>query len=235
MFDFRFNNKNASELGVYAISRPAIVSPERNVQLIEVPGRNGSVTLDDETYKDIEIDINCNFKVKKADDFGRRTRMIKSWLNSKTDNRLIFNDDLDFCRLVKKTTISKIERQSKYIGTFEINFVCAPFEFLLDGFNEHSLEECKVNPYDTSKPIYHFIGEGMAHLEVNGNYININVGQNAYVDTELQLTYNGNGDIVNTDLNGNYEKLYLKSGENDLLLESKNGVQVQVKPRWCCL
>ncbi len=161
--------------------------------------------------------------------------MIKSWLNSKTDNRLIFNDDLDFCRLVKKTTISKIERQSKYIGTFEINFVCAPFEFLLDGFNEHSLEECKVNPYDTSKPIYHFIGEGMAHLEVNGNYININVGQNAYVDTELQLTYNGNGDIVNTDLNGNYEKLYLKSGENDLLLESKNGVQVQVKPRWCCL
>ena len=235
MFDFQFNNRDASELGVYAISRPAIVSPERNVQLIEVPGRNGSVTLDDETYKDIEIDINCNFKVKKADDFGRRTRMIKSWINSKTDNRLIFNDDLDFCRLVKKTTISKIERQSKYIGTFEINFVCSPFEFLLDGFNEHSLEDCKVNPYHTSKPIYHFIGEGMAHLEVNGNYININVGQNAYVDTELQLTYNGNGDIVNTDLNGNYEKLYLKNGDNDLLIESKNGVQVQVKPRWCCL
>lgn len=235
MFDFQFNNRDASELGVYAISRPAIVSPERSVQLIEVPGRNGSVTLDDETYKDIEIDINCNFRVKKADDFGKKTRMIKSWLNSKTDNRLIFNDDLDFCRLVKKTTISKIERQSKYIGTFEINFVCSPFEFLLDGFNEHSLEDCKVNPYYTSKPLYHFFGEGMAHLEVNGNYININVGQNAYVDTELQLTYNGNGDIVNTDLNGNYEKLYLKNGDNDLLIESKTSVQVKVKPRWCCL
>ena len=72
-------------------------------------------------------------------------------------------------------------------------------------------------------------------MEVNGNYININVGQNAYVDTELQLTYNGNGDIVNTDLNGNYEKLYLKNGDNDLLIESKTSVQVKVKPRWCCL
>lgn len=235
MFDFKFNNKYASEFGVYAVNRPAIVAAEKNIELIEVPGRSGSITLDDETFKDIEIDINCNFKVKKAEDFGKKSRMIKSWLNAEIDNKLVFNDDLDFCRLVKKVTISNFERESKYIGTFEINFICSPFEFLLDGFNEHSLEDCKVNSYYTSKPLYHFVGEGMAHLEVNGNYININVGQDAYVDTELQLTYNGNGDIVNTDLNGDYEKLFLKSGNNDLLLESKTGVQVQVKPRWCCL
>ena len=72
----------------------------------------------------------------------------------------------------------------------------------------------------------------MCILEVNGNRMTANVGQNLMIDTDRMVTYRQDGTLQNTAVSGKYEDLYLKEGE--IHIEISAGFDLKIIPNWRC-
>ena len=227
MYDLEFNGTTASSLGVKVSYRPDMPTPEKNIEEVVIPGRDGALIEWDGTYADIEIEVDMNFIIP-PDNWGYMFRRVKLWL-SKTGN-LRFSDDPDYFYKVKNIVINTTERAVREAGEFTAVFRCDPYIYAKAGTNEINLSEATYNPGAVAKPVYKIIGEGLCRLTVNGKTFSINVGQNATIDTDLMLTYRQDSEIMNADVTGDYADLWLQEGENTL--SAPSNFTVTVIPNW---
>ncbi|MCI7301832.1 MAG: hypothetical protein SOR93_03485 [Clostridiales Family XIII bacterium] len=230
MYDITFKGKTGYHNGVLVVKRPNIPAPERNVEYIEIPGRDGAITQDQKTYKNIEISIELNFMAKETE-WQQCFRKCKNWLQGA--GKLELSDDAQFYYRVKNVSLSENERTSLEIGKFTATFVCDPYMYLKSGMRERAIEEVTYNPYDLSCPIYMIEGEGICAIDVNGKTLAINVGQNAVIDTDLMIAYRKDGTLINAQVYGYYEDGRLKPG--DISLYASDGFNVKIIPNWRCL
>ena len=213
MYDLEFNGTTASSLGVKVSYRPDMPTPEKTIEEIVIPGRDGALIEWDGTYADVEIEVDMNFIIP-PDNWGYMFRRVKLWL-SKTGN-LRFSDDPDYFYKVKNIVINTTERAVREAGEFTAVFRCDPYIYAKAGINEMNLSEAAYNPGAIAKPVYKIKGEGLCRLTVNGKTFSINVGQNATIDTDLMLAYRQDGKTMNADVTGDYANLWLQEGENTL-------------------
>lgn len=233
MFYVYFNQKRDMDLGMAAIERPSIPSPQRRVKTVTISGKDGDYYIDQDAYEDIPISINFNFIDRT--NLQQKCRLIKSWLNKIKENELKFSDDLGVFYKVKKVECGDIERTFNIIGKFSVKFICDPYAWLSEGKESIVLNTSNtiVNDFEVTKPIYIITGEGNLTLNVNGSLVTINVGQKVTIDTNLQLCFKDN-ELINLALtDGKFEDLYLKEGANTMTY-AMNGTltSVQLIPNW---
>lgn len=229
-YDFYYNGEPARGHGVYVASRPDIPAPERRVEYIQIAGRDSTLLSSDESYQDIDISIELGY-VGDADGWSERFRELKAWLLLSGGGELQFSDDLSYYRRVKNIVLGTNERTSRRIGRVTPVFTCEPYEYLVSG--KKALTEYKkiLNPYMTSKPIYLIEGNGTCSLTVNGQAVRATIGQNLTLHTEKMIAYReDSGEMNNTAVEGDYEDLYLKPGENSISITS--GYTLRVIPNW---
>ena len=65
---------------------------------------------------------------------------------------------------------------------------------------------------------------------MNGNTFQANIGQEIIIDSGLMLAYKNDGTSRNTDVTGNYEDLWLTTGDNTISVMS--GFSIFMKPGW---
>lgn len=229
MYDVEYNNIRASELKLLVKKRPDMPSPKLNYTETEVPGRDGMLLETDESFQDIIIPVEFNYGAVYWHSVFRKT---KQWLFSKGNGHLRFMDDAAFYYKVKKVEIEDNKRLSLRVGNFIASFVCEPFQYLLDGDRAYGLDEVFYNPYYISHPTYVIKGEGQCELRVNGHIMIVDVGQEVTIDTDRMITYK-NDLLLNTSVIGDYQDLYLISGENQIGIT--DGFEVAVIPHWRCL
>jgi len=203
-------------------------SPEKNVDLIEIPGRSGYLSIDQKTFKSIEIPIEMNF-ITPPDRWGAKFRAVKKWLLYDS-GELVFMDDASVYYKVKKVVIDETEREVKEGGVFTAAFTCDPFTYYKNGKEEIPLETDIFNPGYVCEPIYKISGEGLCTLTVNGNAFTANVGQEIIIDSSRQISYKTDGQMLNTDVTGDYSWLWLNPGENTL--SASDGFTVTITPEW---
>ena len=80
------------------------------------------------------------------------------------------------------------------------------------------------------EPIYRIAGEGFCTLTVNGNEFLANVGQEIIIDSSRQISYKNDGQMINTDVTGDYKWLWLTPGDNTLSVT--DGFAVNITPEW---
>lgn len=56
---FIFNNLNSKDLGIVIKEMPPVSKAEKDIESIEVSGRNGSLHIDNETYRKKEYKVKC--------------------------------------------------------------------------------------------------------------------------------------------------------------------------------
>ena len=95
---------------------------------------------------------------------------------------------------------------------------------------QREISSLTYNPHDLAKPIYRITGEGLCTLTVNGYTFAANVGQSIIINSELQLAYNAGRESLNSDVTGDYTKLWLPHGENKVAVS--NGFQLAITPQW---
>lgn len=237
MYDFTYGGVAASSLGIYAVQRPNVPTPERNVEMIEVQGMDGSLTVDYGTYKNVEFTVPCNFMVNNPDDFESAAREIRSWLlSTPLLSRLAFTDDAGWCRIVKKVSPSEITRQNKVLGTFDAVFTCDPFLYTEYGLTESVLTigtNTVQNLYMPAKPYFHFSGEGTGRISYNGMACSFVLGQDVYIDTAREIAYNNNGAAVDVNFtSGDWEDFALQPGETKITTNGTGVTGVAWAPRW---
>ena len=208
---FTFDNINSLTEGVYISGSSAFNAPERDVEMIVIPGRNGEFIRDNERFNNIEVTYPCGV-VGDSTDFKTKMQNIRNKLASKRGYcRLVDTYNPNEYRMgVFKDAIEVEPVAQNTAGQFEVVFNCKPQRFLTSGETKTTVTSGSTvtNPtlFDASPMI---MTEGYGTLTLNGYEINIiddRLGRVLLADstTNRVLTFDGTlfeeGDEITVDM-----------------------------------
>lgn len=144
------------DFGLYIAEPPSIPMPQRRVNYITVPGMNGTLTEDEETYDDITITV--TFNVKSYDIISLSDK-VKAWLSG-GQGKLTFNDNSNYYYTAQCVNKFDIARTMMVLGKFPVVFNCKPFKQALDDDKYVILDQCVSRAGSTINPLatYNFTG-----------------------------------------------------------------------------
>lgn len=230
---FIFGGVDSSTYGVYISGEAVFNAPERDVDMVDIPGRNGHLTLDKGTFNNIEVKYPAfNFEPDMAT-FVANVDGLRSALCSQAGyQRLTDTIHTDEFRLgVYRSGLEVKPIMYNTASQFDIVFDCKPQRFLISGENVYTrtVSGSINNPtLFEAKPLLVVTGTG--NLTVNGVQIAIAESPTT-IDCEAMEAYDGttsrNSDIVLTP----NRFPVLKPGNNTITLGA--GItKVEITPRW---
>ena len=224
------DGKPTSDFGIFISGVGIYNAPERDVDSVSIPGRNGDLTIDKGRFKDIKITYPCYIVQEFADKFSA----FKSYLLSRRGHFRLEDDyDADhYRRAYYKDSIEPETQILHRVGKFNIAFICDPRRFLKSGDNVNVLTSngSLFNPtYYDAKPLIRAYGTGS--FTVNDITVTI-TSANQYTDINCEImdAYKGatncNGNIRTTD--NKFPEF--RPGQNNITL---NGVtRLEITPKW---
>lgn len=191
-----FGGVNSADFGIYISGEGVFNAPERDVEMIEIPGRSGDLVLDKGRYLNIEVKYPAfNYE----EDYATFVKNLSDFRNAicsqKGYQRL--SDTFHPNEYRMATYISGIEIEPIKYNTaseFELVFNCKPQRYLTSGEDAISVDSGDVitNPtlFD-ARPLLEIAGTGW--IDINGEEI--------YLDDDVV----GDAVIVNqSHIYGNY-------------------------------
>jgi len=205
MISFDFLGSNSyNDFGIKIKKRPLIPLAERNVTYTPIQGKSGSLTFDENTYKDITIAVDCYLV---DNDLSENIYNIKAWLSGGMGD-LIFNFEDSRIYIAQVVNRIDIAQSLRVLGSFTIMFNCKPFAydynsyyFPLTIFTATNMNNC--GSY-YCEPIITVNGTGNITLYVADQVVSLtNVVGSITLDSELQEAYKG--DIpCNSQMSGEF-------------------------------
>lgn len=228
-FWFSFKGRKNTDYSVQVIKRPNIPAPKQRINWINIPGRDGDLAEVDGTYENKTIKVEMNFLTDCNRDFMKTSRLISNWLTG--TGILKFSDDNDVFYKVKQAKLdTDLTRILKRAGTFSALFTCDPYTYYERGRAINTIEDCLINPYETSHPVYKIRGNGVCTLTVNGHIAQAEISQSATLDTDLMIVYNDLNEPKKLLTRSDYSDFYLQPGENEISITS--GFELDIMPNW---
>ncbi len=205
---FIFNGINSIDREIIINQMPPISKPERRISKIEIPGKNGVLYQDEESYEPIVYQLACTILNPKLID------TIKEWLNG--EGKITFSSMPD--RYYQANIVNKIDYTSiaRQIYEFPLEIEVQP---IAHGIIEKILNVSKKTSLiitDSTyniKPYIKVIGSGNITLTINNKSIILNeIEEYIELDCELEEAYK-NTENCNNKVNCT-EFPELKVGEN---------------------
>ena len=228
-----FGSADSSSYGIYISGEAVFNAPERAVDMIAIPGKNGALTMDQGRFENIEVKYPAfNYEPNLADFRTNLAAMRSAFCSQRGYQRLTDTIHPDEFRLGVYRSGLEIKPIMYNTGSeFEITFDCKPQRFLTSGAAvvTKTASGYITNPTQfESKPLLVVTGTGT--LTVNGVAITLTATPTT-IDCEAMEAYNGttsrNGSIT---LSPNRFPV-LSPGRNNITLTS--GItKVEIVPRW---
>lgn len=235
---FTLDGISSLNYGVRISDESSFSGAERDVDAIEVAGRNGYILFDNGRYKPIPL----KFEGYIAEDFDTNVTSFRAFLQSRGDAfyRLETSYQADEYRMAKPTGSLEVETEDGgYSGNFEIYFTCQPERWLKSGetalvFTASGQEVTNPTIFP-SKPLIrvYYDTTSDAEVTISGQVIKLASGAAEYIDIDSEAMdcfengVNRNGLV--TFNNGEFP--LLASGANALTFG--DGVtKVEITPRW---
>ncbi len=217
---FIFKNKNSRDYNIHINLMPPIQTVDEEISYIEVPGRNGFLSISTNRKPTLEKE----FVITIYPD----TYMIdiKRWL--KGSGKLIISNDPDIFYKATIQTIRNLWGVNREDGV-SLNFICQPEAYLHTGENLMTITEkdTKINnPEDVSYPLIKIYGSGPVDLLLNDKIHKFNIDEYVTVDSQLMESYKDNSLVVFT---GDFPTLI--PGENNISWDG-TVTKIEVIPRW---
>lgn len=173
---FTFDGIDSRDYGVYISGDGVFDAPERDVEMIEIPGRNGAYALDRGRFKNIEVTYPAGMFGDTEADFRQGISALRNALASRKGYCRLedeYNPD-EYRMAVYRSGLEVTPAQLK-AGEFEITFECMPQRFLKSGETAVEVENggTIINPtLFESHTLLHAWGYG--DIGINGSIISIN-------------------------------------------------------------
>lgn len=224
------DGKLTSDFGIFISGIGIYNAPERDIDSVSIPGRNGDLIIDNGRFKDVEITYPCCIVQEFANKFGA----FKSYLLSRRGHFRL-EDDYDADHYRKAYYKNSIEPETQIlhrVGKFNITFICDPRRFLKSGDNVNVLTSngSLFNPtYYESKPLIRAYGTGYFYI---GSIKTTITAANEYTDIDCEImdafkgATNCNGNVSCDD----FSNLGLEPGENNITLSGIT--KLEITPRW---
>jgi phage-related protein len=213
-------------------------SPEVDMELQAVPGKNGDIVRDnakagEHRFKNLDITYDAFF----FDGLPARTASVKSWLLSPVGYQVLHDTyDPDFFRMGLCKAAIAFEPKRDKGATMKLTFHCQPQRWSVDGQRKLVLtqETTIKNPFEfRAKPLIRVYGSGAGNVYIGDQSVSI-LANNGYIDLncETHNAYDASGFC-----NG-----YVKSDDFPDLKPGKNHIawsgaidHVEITPRWWTL
>lgn len=123
---FEFDGINSKKYKLEIESSNHLSKPKKKIELISIPGRTGDLVIDDNSYENLQINLECFIDADNKYELKTLVDEIHKWLYKNSEYRsLIFEDGTKFLAI----PIDGIETD-KLISDFadlKISFSCIPF------------------------------------------------------------------------------------------------------------
>ena len=189
-----FDGRNSKEFGLYISGSGTFNAPQRDIETVEVPGRNGTLTIDKKRFLNITISYPAFIREK----FRAYTDAAREWLLAVAGYRRLEDsyhpDEYRMARFTGQLDFdTRILNRS---GECTLSFDCAPQRFLKMGEIPHVLTAAGafINPtVFEARPFFRVYGTsgtltvGNTAIEISeiDGYIDIDCDtQNAYKGTK---------------------------------------------------
>lgn len=172
---FTFDGQPSAAYGIYVQDVNAYDAPARDVEMIEIPGRNGAYAFDRGRFENIEITYHCAIGADDGDDYSDGMAALRGFLASRRGYCRLeddFNPD-EYRQAVFKSAI-KVDSIGARGGVFDLTFDCKPQRWLKSGETAQAIESGGniTNPTNfAAAPLLMVAGYGT--IEINGENITI--------------------------------------------------------------
>lgn len=130
-----FDGINSLDYGIYITGEAVYNAPERAVEMVTIPGRNGALAIDQGRFENIEVTYPCGCFADTQADFASKVSAFRNAIASRYSyKRLTDEYNADEYRLgLYKSGLEVSAISYHRAGEFDITFDCKPQRFLLDG------------------------------------------------------------------------------------------------------
>lgn len=230
--EFTFDGTSSSQYAVWISGEGTFNGTARNVSQIEIPGRNGSLILDNGRYNNIDL----TYPAFITRDFAANFAALRSFLLSRTSYRRLADDyHSEEFRLARyKGGVSPKMTQYNREGSFDLVFDCKPQRFLLSGETAQTFttDGSITNPtLFESRPLIRVYGSGA--LGVGDDTVTIAAHNYTYIDLDcdIQDAFFGSTNCNSLITLSGDSFPGLHAGANGITLGT--GItQVEITPRW---
>ena len=195
---FEFDGEVSTDYGVQILGEGVFNAPEREVEMINIPGRNGAFALDKGRFENIEVVYPANIIANSTADFAAAVSDLRNMLCSRRGYcRLTDDYHPDEYRMAVYKSGLEVDEKVLRAGEFEIVFDCKPQRYLASGEEAVSVSDGDTitNPtrFDSS-PMLEV--EGYGTITLNGYEIeleNVVLGEIETSDKTRESTTVPNG------------------------------------------
>lgn len=226
-----FRGRRSTDFGAYISGSGTFISPEREVEKFEVPGRSGDLIIDNGRFKNVELTYTA-FIVRN---FRQNMEALRGFLLSEYGYfRLEDTYHPDQYRMAAFAGPIDPETFLVKSGTFELTFDCMPQRWLKSGDIAAKVdadETVKIwNPtYFNAKPTIAVTGTGT--FSINSEVVTVSANDGGLIiDCEREECFEGTTNRNPDVLFGASRFPVFKPGENSIAAGS--GIYLQITPRW---
>lgn len=206
-----FDGEDSRDYGVYITGEAVYNAPERVVEMIAIPNRNGAFALDKGYFENIEVKYPAGMFAATEAEFSASIADFRNMLCSRKGYvRLEDEYNPNEYRMAIYKSGLEVDPKKK-AGEFDIVFDCKPQRFLKSGEDpvEVSSGDTLTNPtLFEAKPL--ILTEGYGTLNIDGN--EITVPNQLMGNTELQHLWRGNEVVDSYILASFYDKIPILAG-----------------------
>ena len=227
---------SSEDVGMVIQHYPKVIIPARKREVQAVPGRNGDIIIEFDTFENYEQQYECFLDAKYLGGLTSVIPKVSDWLlGNRGYQRLEDTYFPDVFRMAYVVNAIEFTSHFNEYGSGTLTFNCAPEKYFKMGENEISLTKNQklFNPSSfTAKPLITLTMNGNSGtLTLNGNLISISSGVSGtlVLDTKNHTVYNGTTNRSSM-IQGEYEKLYL--GKENTITWSGGVTAAKIIPRW---
>lgn len=204
---FTFGDISSKAYGVYITQEAAYNAPDRDVEVVEIAGRNGAYILDKGRFKNITVSYKCGIALDDEQSFESAIRTFRNALSSKAGKYVRLEDEYNPNEYRQAAFLGGIEvdMADRRAGEFTVSFDAMPQRFLKSGETAVSIASGGqiTNPtLFESHPLLDIVGYGA---------FTINDGKSMKINANRPL---GNIVIWDGNIPPDDSEQYLQVGQN---------------------
>lgn len=235
-----YNGESLGDYGMVIAETPVFEMPTRKNKVYEVPGRNGAIIFQEDSWSD----VTRSYKVWLAkDDFGdlaTKVHAFSAFLNSVTGYQRLEDDfEPDVFRLAYYNGGNNITNDLLQYGETTLTFTCRPERFLkagesvidVTGSGAYLLDLYNPTRFE-SKPLIKIFGSGKVIVELGTKQMNVNITSSFITldsDTMNATKFYLN---MNDKVSGKYIKIPPGSSQLAIMTDGGTWSQMQITPRY---
>lgn len=249
---FKFNGKISLDYGILIRNKQSYNAPEREIEVVSVPGRDGDIIFDKGNYKNIDISYGIAIAAGRIIDSNRNIDMatainrFNEWVYNAQGKYYMLQDtyDPDYYKMGYIKGGLSWETKSTNFATSQITFSCKPYRYSVDSdvYNIYATKSKTLqieNPEQfSSLPTLYLYGRtSNCGFKLNGVNRIFDMSSASNIDyiiidsEEMQITrQDGNPFAGSYTTTGSYFP-QLQLGNNNFELIG-NTTRLSIIPRW---